>query len=421
MGYECIEPGIYSEVGRLEAVLLHTPGIEVERMTPQNAARALYSDILSLNVAQSEYAQLQGVLEKVTKVFQVKDLLSEVLENSECRHKLIQDICALEDLADIAPRLKELSPKDLAIGLLEGVPMEDNTLTNYLDDNRYALNPLHNFFFTRDASVTICDEILINKMASEARARESLIVEAIFDYSKEFNATTVSPRKLKSEKVLNELTIEGGDVLIARDDILIIGMGGRTTSRGVDFIIDRLKLQKGETRHILVQELPLSPESFIHLDMVFTLLDKDACMVFKPLILDANRYRTIHILIEDGKVNYIREETNLLTALEDLGMKLKPILCGDDDPWNQEREQWHSGANFFAVAPGKVIGYARNSHTVDALAKEGFEVVPAEDIISGQRDFDELGRAVITIQGSELSRGGGGARCMTMPIKRAKV
>ena len=325
---------VQSEIGKLDAVLLHRPGAEVENMTPNNVQRALYSDILNLSIAQKEYEQLSGVLSKVAKVYEVQGLLEKVLEQPAARVELLQRICKTEDVMSYFDELVSMTSKELARVLIEGLPARINTLTAYFRNEYYALYPLYNFYFTRDAAVTIGSQALICHMANKVRQRESFIMDAIYRNSGAFECRTIDANLEENSQII----MEGGDILVAREDILIIGNGVRTTPQGIDFMIERLRSNCPKGRYnVIVQQLPSEPESFIHLDMVFTLLDRDKCMVFKPLITQANQYQTVHIVIEDGVVTSIRPVSGILNALKKLGMDLKPIVCGGSDEWDQER------------------------------------------------------------------------------------
>ena len=144
-------------------------------------------------------------------------------------------------------------------------------------------------------------------------------------------------------------------------------------------------------------------------------------MVYEPVIIKSTSLKCVHIHVKDGEIKSICERENIIKALEVLDMPLKQVVCGGADEWNQEREQWHSGANFFSFAPGKVLGYARNVNTVEQMNAAGFDIITAADVAAGKDHPDNHSKCFVTVEGSELARGGGGARCMTMPVNRDNV
>ena len=416
MDRKILEPcrvNVASETGRLRAVLLHRPGVEIERMTPLNAAHALYSDILNKPIVDTEYSNFCGVLEKWTNVYYVEDILEHLLKDSELRRNLVECSVKNDKCEEIDGTLMAMDAKTLAATLIEGY---ENPKWDGSADDRYLLKPLYNLFFTRDASSTVYDRVLINSMSFEVRERETLIYEAIFKHF--FKVGTLNAMAWQPEA-----RTEGGDVQIAAPDLLCIGQGIRTNKKGIEYLAlesGKMKVESGKPFHILTQELPMSPESFIHLDMVFTFLGKHQCMVFEPMLkktgLFAGKATTL-ITVEGGKISYT-EVPNIVKGLEKLGWEIEPVVGGGSDPWVQLREQWHSGCNFFSLGDGKVIGYRRNTKTIEALDKAGFAVLSAEDIVSGKVDMNSYDKFVAAFPGSELPRAGGGARCMTMPILR---
>lgn len=318
-----VEVNIQSEIGKLNGVIIHTPGEEVENMTPETAERALYSDIINLSIAREEYKQVKGVLSRLTKTYEVRDLLCNILKDDAIKAEVLDRIEKIEPfIGEKAPwgslkeQLMRENAENLSRLLIEGVEMVKDNLTKFLSKDWYALRPMHNFLFTRDASMSVNNEVLIGRMANSIRDRESVIMRSIFDFTPEFKTRTLTiPPVPGATKRIR--TIEGGDVLIARDDILLIGNGARTSSQAIDILIDEFICRRSEkAQHIIVQQLPQTPESFIHLDMVFTLLDQNKCMVFAPLILNPGSYQTVHIKIQNGKLQSIRNEKNLLSALK---------------------------------------------------------------------------------------------------------
>jgi arginine deiminase len=415
-----IKAEINSEIGEIETVIIHSPGPEVEKMTPSTAERALYSDILNLPVASREYSQFKGIIGKFAQILEVKELLSEVLKSEQPRKELLQKISNACESHDMFNKLNGL-PDNILVGqLIEGVLLEKNSLTSYLSKNYYALNPLHNFFFTRDSSFIISNSVFIGKMAKKVRMRESLIMESIFSYHPQFQLRAFNA-EFNGESG-NDITIEGGDIIVFRKDILFAGIGTRTSSQGIDYIINSLCREEKNVKHVIVQELPHSPESFIHLDMVLTFIDEEKCIVYEPVIFNRIDYQTVLITIDKGKVKKIETIDDIIRALKKLKIDVMPIPCGGKNKTLiQEREQWHSGANFFTLAPGKIIGYERNIYTNEELNRQGFEIIQARDVLTGNKDLENYNKYVVTIQGGELARGGGGPRCMTLPVRRKNL
>ena len=401
---------VASETGRLRAVLLHRPGVEIERMTPLNAAHALYSDILNKPIVDTEYHYFSGVLEKWTDVYYVEDILEQLLDDADVRRHLVEESCDMDNCDDnVAEQLMQLDSAELARVLIEGYEVPD---WDCVSDDRYLLKPLYNLFFTRDASSTVFNRVLINSMSFEVRERETLIYEAIFRHF--FKVDTLNAMEWD-----RDARTEGGDVHIAAPDLLCIGQGIRTNTKGIKYLAQTFAKER-EHFNILVQELPQKPESFIHLDMVFTFLGKHQCMAFEPMLRKTGLFAgkdTTLISIDGGKISYTKYP-NIIRGLEHLGWDIEPVIGGGSDPWNQLREQWHSGANFFSLGDGKIMGYRRNTHTIDALDRAGFAVLKAEDIVEGRVKMEDYDKFVAAFPGSELPRAGGGARCMTMPILR---
>ena len=256
------EVNVSSETGTLRAVLLHRPGVEIERMTPLNAAHALYSDILNKPIVDTEYHYFSGVLEKWTNCYYVEDILEKLLDDKEIRRHLVDESCDMDDCDDdLSDTLMDLPSAELAKILIEGY---EDPGWDRVSDDRYLLKPLYNLFFTRDASSTVYNRVLINSMSFEVRERETLIYEAIFKHF--FKTGTLNAMAWD-----RDARTEGGDVQIASPDLLCIGQGIRTNTKGIKYLAQNFA-QERERFHILVQELPKSPESFIHIDMVFTLL-----------------------------------------------------------------------------------------------------------------------------------------------------
>jgi len=412
-----IEIRLDSEIGALDTVVVHTPGQEMENMTPATAAEVLYDDILSLPLALEEHRQLTGVLEKVARVLEFRDLLAVVLDKERVRRALLEELTSLFACPEVFAPLLEMESDALARQLIQGTAKVPDSLEKFLAPSEFAIPPLPNTFFTRDATMCVNRRVVIGSMAYRARAAEAMLLKAVFKYHPEIDGSgfyfdgTANPD--------SEVTIEGGDLLVIREDLVVIGYSERTSVAGIDRLMRAIASQ-GPVTDFIVVEIPKT-RATIHLDMIFTMVDRDRCVVFPPLITGNGRCRAFHCRFGRGDGAHIVEYPDVLRALSALGIDLDPIPCGGPERFHQEREQWASGANFFAFGPGRILGYRHNVHTLDALDQAGFEIIDARTLIDGPATLPETGRLAVAIDGAELSRGGGGCRCMTMPLARAAV
>ena len=402
---------VSSEIGRIHEVLVHPPGSELLAVTPSTRADYLYDDIMDVAPAQSEHKRFVAVLERFARVHHIRDLLAEVLRDETTRRKLIRDTLDIVPSEPLSRELEEMSPDELVRTLIEGKEEAPGQLTRTLNEPGYVLPPLPNLFFTRDVAMGINDHVMIGSMRYGVRWTEELIMKAIFSFNERVANRGILYDGSREHRM--NYTLEGGDVHPLRRDVLMIGFSERSSPAAIDNLANVLFAQT-EVTDLIIVIMP-GEETAIHLDMIFTQVDRELCVVHPPHFMGPERLPILHWKKSTGAM---REMPGVFHALEACGMRMEPILCGGERRIVQEREQWSSGCNFMAVRPGLVLSYSRNEATLREMEKTGFSIVRAADFLDGTTAIPDSGRAVITFEGSELVRGGGGPRCMTCPISR---
>jgi arginine deiminase len=417
---------VTSEIGKLKSVLVHLPGREIDVMIPPMMTQLLFDDILFGQVAREEHRRFQQLLRFVAEeVYDVQDLLEEIFEDDETKREIVRDFAKRNRLSRrLESTLSEHKPAALAEVLIGGIPREKDGSGEL---PKFELLPVPNYFFTRDPQVVLGSGVVVCGMATQARRREALLSKYIFEYHPALRDSAAFKVDFMAGTERTPRgswpTLEGGDLLVARRDLLIVGQTERTNAAAIKQLAKSLQEVGSGVKKMIVVELP-KQRSFMHLDTVFTFTSRDECLIYPPVILPGGSQaaKVTSVDLARKSISYSSQKS-LLATLRRQGFDLDPIYCGGKKAVDQQREQWTDGANAFTLAPGIVMLYERNVRTAEELSTHGYHIVYEDDLLLGRTELETWTKKkyAIQIQGHELSRARGGPRCMTMPLERDDV
>ena len=402
---------VNSEIGKLKVVLLHEPGEELHNLTPSKLDDLLFDDIPWLPLAKKEHqAFAKTFIDAGVKVVYLVDLMKEVLDlSNDIKNQFVDQFVKEANIHSNTLRevtteyLKSIADnKELVLKTIAGIKRTDlpsykaRTLSDFTTEYLFVTDPIPNLYFQRDPFASIGNGVALNKMYSVTRGRETIFGEYIFRYHPTYKTT---PLYFNRDEDVN---IEGGDIMVLNNHVLIVGVSQRTCSEAVEKLAKNLFFNnETDFDTVLAFTIPQA-RTFMHLDTVFTQVDKNKFTIHRGCYEKLRIYRITKDVNVDKKLKVMELPQKLEEVLESyVGLPVTLIPCGGGDAISADREQWSDGSNTVAIAPGEVIAYERNDITNEALRKNGIKVH--------------------IIPSSELSRGRGGPRCMCMPLVREEV
>lgn len=401
---------IPNEYAKLETVLVHRPGDEIDRLTHENMKRYLFEDIPFLTGMQEEHDEFVGeMIDNDIRVLYLEALLLELFRAQPLiKAKVVEQVCMAAQAPAIAPDLLDpaRTPDDMLVRILfrgmthgEYAELTGRTVLDGTVRTMFILPPIPNAYFSRDPAVVVNRCVVSCKMHYAERVRETLLVRAVLEHHPEFAGHTIAYGGSQFPLEDRPFTIEGGDVIVINEEAVLVGVSERTRSETIKALA-RKAFASGHAKRFY--EIPIPTErTFMHLDTVFTIVDLGV-VVWYPGIME--RAMPITQIATDGSGGIVEkaESRSLKGILSDeFGRELRIIRTGGGDEHFADREQRTDGTNILAIAPGVACTYRRNVRTTAAMESAGVNV--------------------LKISGSELVRGLGGPRCMTMPLRRATV
>lgn len=400
---------VKSEIGKLKKVMLHRPGQELEHLVPEDLERLLFDDIPYLKTAKIEHDMFAEIMRgQGVEVVYLEDLTADVLKNPEKKEQFVREFIAeggasaakvRDQLYDYLMKISD--EKELVLKTMSGiraselnVKMSCPLVSLVKKESQFLLDPIPNLYFTRDPFACIGNGVSLNRMYSRTRRRETLYGKYILKYNPDFAGKV--PFYYDRDM---DFSIEGGDILNLSNKVIAIGISQRTTPEAIELLAQNIFVDKAsEIETIIALDIP-AVRAFMHLDTVCTQVDYDKFTIH-PGIMQTLRIFEIKPGDRKGQLKVTESDamlSDILAKYLELD-KVTLIKCGGKDRIASEREQWNDGSNTFCIEPGKVVVYDRNYVTNEILRQHGIEV--------------------LEMASSELSRGRGGPRCMSMPLER---